>query len=218
MSEPSDSPLATNPRVTKGALVALDISSFSPLTTIFFQYNPDTLTRTLQAQDAGGEGTIFESQRLKGAPVETIRLEAEFDAAGHNGSGEDKILEMGIHARLAALEMLIYPKTALVAANTTSLAMGMIEVVPPTGPLIAFVWNWPRVLPVRLTEFTITEQAFDHQLNPVRASVSLSLRVLSYNDFSWTHPGFSAFMVHQVIKESLAAVGTGENIKGLSAD
>jgi hypothetical protein len=203
--------------VTKGALVALDISSFSPLTTIFFQYNPDTLTRTLQAQDAGGEGTIFESQRLKGAPVETIRLEAEFDATGQNESTKDKVLEMGIHAQLAALEMLIYPKTALVTDNTIKMAMGMIEVVPPTGPLVAFVWNRPRVLPVRLTEFTITEQAFDHQLNPIRASVSLSLRVLSYNDFSWIHPGFTAFMVHQVIKESLAAVGTGENLKNLGS-
>jgi hypothetical protein len=70
-----------SPRLLKGAIVGFD--HFNPLASVvLFQYNPDTLTRTLQAQTAGGEGggERAEAMRLKGAPVETIRLQVEIDA------------------------------------------------------------------------------------------------------------------------------------------
>ncbi len=207
-----------SPRITKGALIALDPAGFSPLSTIVFQYNPENLTRTIQPQGASGEGALYETERLKGAPIETIRLEAEFDATDKLEEGDDTAEEVGVYPQLSALEMLVYPKTALVAANTIAMNLGMIEVMPPMGPLTFFVWNWPRILPVRVTEMTITEEAFGRKLNPIRARVSLSLRVLSYNDFSWKHPGFTLFMAHQTIKESLAAVGTAQNLEGVGAE
>jgi hypothetical protein len=68
------------------------------------------------------------------------------------------------------------------------------------------------VLPVRLTSFTITEQAYDPSLNPIQATVNLSMQVLNYSDFSVTHPGYSLFLAHQVVKEAMAVVGSVSNI------
>jgi hypothetical protein len=58
-----------------------------------------------------------------------------------------------------------------------------------------------------LTEFSITEEAYDAKLNPIRAKVSLGLRVLSYSDLPLLHPGYSLFLAHQVAKEAMAHAG-----------
>ena len=65
---------------------------------------------------------------------------------------------------------------------------------------------------MRLTEFSITEELHDPSLNPIRAKVSLGLRVLSYNDLSITHPGYYVFLSHQIVKETMAKIGSGSNI------
>lgn len=196
-----------SPRTLKGAIVGVDVGN-PVASVIVFQYNPETMTRTLTAQTASSEGAIFETQRLKGAPEETIKLDVEIDAADKLNEGDDIAGTLGIYPQLSALEMLIYPKSALVIANTVLLGLGTIEVVPPMGPLTLFIWGPQRVLPVRLTDFSITEEAYDVNLNPIRARVSLSLRVLSYNDLSLTHPGYYLFLTHQVVKETFATIGS----------
>ncbi|HEY2290600.1 MAG TPA: hypothetical protein VGM86_07850 [Thermoanaerobaculia bacterium] len=197
-----------SPRVMKGALVGIDI--LNPLASlIVFQYNPETMTRRLQAQTlGGGEGDRTEALRLKGAPVETITLDIEIDATDQLETGDGIATSLGIYPQLSALEMLIYPKSALVIANTVLMALGTIEVVPPVAPFTLFVWGPKRVLPVRISDFSITEEAFDVNLNPIRAKVSLGLRVLSYNDLSVLHPGYYVFLAHQVVKEAMAVVGS----------
>jgi hypothetical protein len=197
-----------SPRLLKGAIVGID--EFNPLASVIvFQYNPDTLTRTLQAQAVGGEGgDRSEALRLKGAPVESISLEVDIDATDQLERAENTAVSMGVYPQLSALEMLIYPKSALVLANTALLAVGTIEVIPPTAPLTLFIWGPKRVLPVRLTSFSITEEAYDANLNPIRAKVSLSLRVLSYNDLPLSHPGYSLFLAHQLVKEAMATIGS----------
>lgn len=77
------------------------------------------------------------------------------------------------------------------------------------------VWGATRVLPVKLTEFTITEEAFDPLLNPIRAKVGLGMQVLSYNDLTIDHPGYNLFLAHQVIKEAMAVVGRVSNTAGV---
>lgn len=205
-----------SPRLMKGALVGID--PFNPLASvIIFQYNPDTMTRTLQPQTAGGEGGAkSEALRLKGAPVESIKLEVEIDAADQLEQAAGTAVSLGIYPQLSALEMLIYPKSALVAANTVLLALGTIEVIPPLAPFTLFIWGPKRVLPVRLTEFSITEEAYDINLNPLRAKVSLGLRVLSYNDLPLSHPGYGIFFAHQVVKEVMATIGSVGNIAGVT--
>jgi hypothetical protein len=205
-----------SPRVQKGAIVGIDI--FNPLASvIIFQYNPDTLTRTLQAQTTSGETGRSEALRLKGAPVETIKLDVEIDATDQLEKADPIATSMGIYPQLSALEMLLYPKSALVIANTVLMAVGTIEVIPPEAPFTLFIWGAKRVLPVRLTGFTITEEAHDPSLNPIRAKASLELRVLSYSDFSVTHPGYALFLAHQVVKETMAVIGSVGNIASTGA-
>jgi hypothetical protein len=137
-----------SPRLLKGALVSFDLPNPQPAV-IIFQYNPDTLSRTLEAQ-TGSEGS--DALRIKGAPVETIKLDVELDATDQLEQGG---AALGLHPQLAALEVLIYPKSSLVVANTTLLNTGTIEILPPQAPFTLFIWGPKRVLPVRLTEFSI---------------------------------------------------------------
>jgi len=204
-----------SPRLIKGAIVGIDI--FNPLASvILFQYNPDTLTRTLQAKMSGEGGDRSEALRLEGAPEETITLEIEIDATDQLEKAESTAVSMGIYPQLSALEMLIYPKSAVVIANTALLATGTIETIQPMAPLTLFVWGPKRVLPVRLTNFSIAEEAYDVNLNPIRAKVSLGLRVLSYNDLPLTHPGYYLFLAHQVVKETMATIGSVNNIAAVA--
>jgi len=201
----------------KGALVGIDL--FNPLASVIvFQYNPETMTRRLQAQTlGGGEGDKTEALRLKGAPIENITLDVEIDATDQLEQGNPIATSMGIYPQLSALEMLIYPKSALVIANTVLMALGTIEVIPPVAPFTLFVWGLKRVLPVRVDSFSIAEEAYDVNLNPIRAKVSLGLRVLSYSDLSITHPGYHVFLAHQVVKETMAVIGSLNNAAGAAS-
>jgi hypothetical protein len=195
-------------RPLRGALVGFDPRN--PLAgLVVFQYNPDELTRSLQPRTAPGHEDE-PNPPIVGAPVEVISLIAEIDAADHSGP-----LAVGnIHSPLAALEMLLYPKSSAVIANSVLAAAGTIELIPVNPPLTLLVWGALRVLPVRLTSFTITEQAYDAALNPVRAQVQLSLRVLSYNDLPITEAGHHIFLAHQVAKEALATAGAVAGVAG----
>jgi hypothetical protein len=194
-----------SPRVLKGALVAIDTENPVP-NVIIFQYNPDTLTRSLKPRSPGGDGARAEVQRLTGPPEETIKVDVEIDATDQLEKNDVIAGGLGIYPQLSALEMLTYPRSAQVIANTALLAGGVIEVAPPQAPLTLFIWGPKRILPVRITEFSITEEAHDQVLNPIRAKVGLGLRVLSCNDFSISDPGYYVFLAHQVVKETLSAV------------
>ena len=207
------SPLS--PRLLKGALVSID--AFSPIPqVIVFQYNPETLTRQLKARAPQGDSGRGDATRLNGAPEETIKIDVELDATDQLEKGDGSAQSVGIYPQLSALEMLIYPKSALVIANTVLAAAGLIEITPPSGPFTLFIWGVSRILPVRVEEFSITEEAHDTALNPIRAKVSLGLRVLSYNDLSITNPGYYMFLAHQVLKETMAAVGTVQNLSAVT--
>jgi hypothetical protein len=201
-------------KTARGALIGLDVANLAA-SVILFQYNPEKMTRTLAPQTSGSEGSIFETQRLKGAPQETIKIQIDLDAIDKLQPGDDNPANLNIYPQLSALEMLVYPKSALIITNSILLAIGTIEVVPPMGPLTLFVWGPKRVLPVRLTDFSINEEAFDANLNPIQARVDLSLRVLSYNDLSLTHPGYHIFLTHQVVKEVFATIGSIGDVSSL---
>jgi hypothetical protein len=202
------------PRVVRGAIVGVD--PLNPLASVIaFQYNPDTLTRSLQPRIGADDGDRAEATRLTGPPVETIRVDVEIDATDQLAKGDGTAESLGVHPQLAALEMLVYPKSALVIANTVLLAAGTIEVIPPEAPLTLFIWGPKRILPVRLTELTITEEAHDASLNPIRAKVTLAMRVLSYDDLPLENPGYALFLAHQVAKEAMAVVGSAGNLSDL---
>ncbi|MGL5880822.1 MAG: hypothetical protein ACRC2V_24020 [Xenococcaceae cyanobacterium] len=196
-----------SPRLIKGTILSLNSTSKLLESVISFQYNPESLSRSLQIQASDSEGAArTEALRLKGAPIETIQLEAEFDAIDRLEQGEATALVSGIYPQLAALETLIYPNSDRVKENMNSAAKGQLEIVPMTAPITLFVWGVKRILPVRITNFSITEEAYDINLNPIRAKVSLSLRVLTYDDLPWENLGSQLFFTHHVQKEALAKV------------
>jgi hypothetical protein len=193
-----------SPMVLKGAIVSLDPNVGVPLGTIPFQYNPDEVTRSLKPQSVGDEPDRTEIFRLKGPPVETIKCTIEIDATDLLASGDANTLSYGIQPQLAALELLVYPSSQTLIANEALSFLGTVEILPMESSLTLFVWSKTRVTPVRITDLDITEEAFDPLLNPIRAKVSLGMRVLNVNDVGFLTPAGTLYMVYQMQKEALA--------------
>lgn len=204
------SPLS--PRLVKGGLVTMDVDTSALKSVIAFQYNPDSLTRSLQIQamPGGQDGVRVDALRLRGPAVETIKLEAELDATDQLEFPNQYPLavQYGLQPQLAQLEMLINPTVETLLADDAMANAGTLEIIPLEQPLTLFVWSRTRVVPVRLTDFSITEEFFDPSLNPIRAKVSLGLRVLSIDDLGFEHPGGRLFMTYLSNKEQLASQAT----------
>lgn len=206
-----------SPRVLKGGIVLLDPDQFTVLPNgiIVLQYNPDTLTRSLKVKGIEEGGDRTEALRLTGPPVETIKLEAEIDATDQLESGDQNALQYGIAPQLAALETTVYPLSSTLQNNFNLSQQGVLEIVPMLAPFALFVWSANRIAPVRFTELSITEEAFDPALNPIRAKVSLSLRVLTIDDLTFSDKSGSIYMTYQRQKENLAAKFQGGTFSAL---
>jgi hypothetical protein len=196
-----------SPRLLKGGLVLVDPESGNIVRIIVLQYNPDTLSRTLQVQAIAGDGQDrSQALRLKASPVETFKLDAEIDSTDQLEFAHlnRDAVESGIHPQLAVLETILYPPSARLVANNTLANMGTLEIAPVEAPLTLFIWSKRRVVPVRITDFSVTEEAFDTSLNPIRAKVSLGLRVLTVDDLGFAHRGGNIFMAYLQAKEQFA--------------
>lgn len=193
-----------SPLLRKGAILKLDPTLGTPLGTIILQYNPDTITRSLKPQTVGDEPDRTEILRLKGPPIETIKCEIEIDATDQLAASDPTTLSLGIQPQLSLLELLLYPASSTLIANEVLSLIGTIEILPMEAALTVFAWSNQRVTPVRITDLEITEQAFDPQLNPIRAKVSLGLRVLSVNDVGFLTPAGALYLVYQTSKEAMA--------------
>lgn len=206
-----------SPKLIRGGIVLVDPGSGAVRRVIALQYNPDSLSRTLQVQGTGENGDRSEVMRLKGPAVETLKLEAEIDAADQLEFPDQHAatVQFGIQPQLAALEGLINPSAAELMSGNALAGTGTIEIAPAQAPLTLFVWSKQRILPVRLTEFSITEEAFDPALNPLRAKVSLGLRVLSVNDVGFSHKAGTLFMGYLQNKEQLAGKASGAALSAL---
>jgi hypothetical protein len=200
--------LSSSPRLIKGGLVVLAPGGGAVQRMISLQYNPDSLSRSYQVQGVGGDGGGERAQpfRLKGPAVETIKLEAEIDATDQLQLPDQNAnaVAYGVAPQLALLEALVNPSVADLLAHDALAASGTLEIVPPEAPLVLFIWSAQRVVPVRLTEFSITEEAFDALLNPIRAKVSLGLRVMTTDDLGFAHKGGQIYINHLRARESLA--------------
>jgi hypothetical protein len=196
-----------SPRLLKGGFVLLDADTSAVLRVVALQYNPDSITRTLQAQTAGGEGKdgLSEPMRFKGPPVESIKLDAEIDATDELAKGDAVAASQGVLPQISALEAVVYPTSTQLQATHNLAARGTLEIAPILAPICLFVWSEKRIVPVRVTDFSVTEEAFDPNLNPIRAKVSLSMRVLSVADLGFDNKAGSLYMEYQRQKERLAA-------------
>lgn len=196
-----------SPKLTKGGIVLVDSTSGQVLRVITLQYNPDSLTRTLQPKTLG-EGQQSQPLRLTGPATETLKLEAEIDATDRLEfpARNPQTARHGIQPELAVIEALVHPESSRLISNNAMANTGTLEIAPMESPLPLFVWGASRIVPVKVTELSITEEAFDAALNPIRAKVSLGLQVLSVDDLGFSHRGGSLFMNYLQAKEELAGL------------
>ena len=199
-----------SPRLVKGGIVTMDPDTSAVQSVIALQYNPDSLSRTLQIQalPGGQDGVRVDALRLRGPAIETFKVEAELDATDQLEFPRQNptTVQYGLHPQLAQLEMLINPTVETLEVDNNMANNGTLEIIPLEQPLTLFVWSKSRVVPVRLTEFSVTEEAFDPNLNPIRAKLSLGMRVLNVDDLGFDHPGGRIFMSYLSNKEQLASL------------
>ncbi|MEU0369585.1 hypothetical protein ABZ070_04845 [Streptomyces sp. NPDC006283] len=210
------------PKPIRSGIVVVDPERGTPQRIIVLQFNPDTLERSLAPQAAGGAGDgggggggsggdRNEALRLKGPAEETWKFTAEIDATDQF----DVAAPDGIHPELATLEMLVHPTTAQLLEASRLTKKGTIEISPIEMPLTLFTWGSKRVMPVRLTELSINESAFDVNLNPIRASLSIGMKVLSVSDLPAGHRGADLYMAHLAQKERLARAARSGGLAAL---
>ena len=212
-----------SPKLLRAGLVQLQPKTKAIVDVIVFQYNPDTVTRTLQPREMTGEpGDRLEVLRLTGPPHETIKLEAEFDAAEQldtpSDPGNAPVVENGLLPALASLEALITPSADQLLATESLFSQGMLEIVPVEAPLIVLVWGVKRIVPVLVGSLSITEEAFDPKLRPIRAKASMELKVLTTSDLPVTHLGSTLYVAHRRRAEALAALVAGTDVSPLGLE
>jgi hypothetical protein len=198
------------PKLMKGAIVS--VGTLKPIpTVVVFQYNPAEVSRSLTLDKSADPDTPG-GERIALAPKETMSMKVMIDAVEQLEARSLLARGLGIYPQLSALEMLLYPASVLVLANTTLAKAGAMQIVPPDMPLTVLIWGLKRVVPVRLTSLSITEEMYDPSLNPIRAQADLSLDVMSYDDFQPDDRGYYVFLAYQVVKETMAAIGTVNSI------
>jgi hypothetical protein len=183
----------------KGALIEFMPTFLIPVpNVIVFQYNPETLTHTWSQPEAAepSETTTNWPMAVKGMPGESFSFTIAVDANDEIADGSAPTAAIaqvsGVYSRLAALEMLLYPagpgvggllgavSAAADAATSTDPFSDPTTSVPTSIlPVVLFVWGPGRIVPVRVTDLTITEQLYNGTLSPTHAEAQLSLRVLT---------------------------------------
>nr|WP_306986754.1 hypothetical protein [Streptomyces canus] len=209
------------PKPIRSGIVVVDPGTGAPQRVVVLQFNPDTLERSLAPQSAGdnsdsggggsGGGDRNEALRLKGPAQETWKFTAEIDATDQF----EVAAPDGIHPQLATLEMLVQPTTEQLRAASRLSQKGTIEISPIEMPLTLFTWGSKRVMPVRLTELSVNESAFDVNLNPIRASLGIGMKILTVSDLPAGHRGADLYMAHLAQKERLAAAARGAGLGAL---
>jgi Contractile injection system tube protein len=187
----SDSPV--RPRLSSGALAVIGDSQVI----IGFQYNPEQVTRTIEPQMVGGQSDHAYAVRFTGAPKETITLQLRLDATDGLASSDAVTARFGIGNRLAQLELLAFPDIGEVIHREAQLAQGIIEIFPDEAPLVMLMLGPNRSMPVKVNQLSITEQAFDPMLNPIRATVDVTMQVLTYSDVLPSNPAYRQFVSYQ---------------------
>jgi hypothetical protein len=208
-----------SPKLIRAGIVLISPENGSVTRIISLQYAPETLSRQLETQSIEDEASRSQPLRLRAPAKETITLEASIDATDQlEFPAQNSIaIESGIFPALSALETMVHPTSAQLERQNAQAAAGSFEITPAETPLALFVWSARRIVPVRLDSLQITEEFFDHNLNPIRAKVAMTLRVLSVDDLGFGHRGSGLFMAYLQSKEQLAAKFAGGSLDALGA-
>jgi len=211
------------PRMLRAGLVRLDPLAWTLIDVVLFQYNPDSLTRTFQPRAMSGEpGDRLEALRLTGPPHETIKFEAEIDAADQlehpDLTQNDPFASDGLLPTLATLERLITPSAAELQEVDALFDQGTFEVAPAEAPLTVLVWGVQRVVPVLVSSLSLTEEAFDPNLRPIRVRASFECKVLSSSDLPLQHLGGSLYIAHRQTVEQLGQLVASADVRPLGLE
>ncbi|NCA84373.1 MAG: hypothetical protein EOM83_02235 [Clostridia bacterium] len=232
-----------SPKLLKGALIEFSERFIGPIpNVIIFQYNPEAMTRTLEVWQQNGSGASGgDSSTGNDAsntaqpfdPPESFSLALELDAtdALENPAAHPVAFISGVADRIAAMEMLLYPQGdsllgGLLGSISGSLGgsanTGGVQPVPRgTVPVVLFVWGPGRIVPVRLTSFSVEEQAYSPLLYPIRAKVNIGLKILTPRDFPSCNRKLSeeiaitAFNFTRKQKEVLAAANIANSVESI---
>jgi hypothetical protein len=236
-----------SPKLLKGALVEFSERFIGPIPNIIiFQYNPETLSRTLEVytpspapeqEETPGVPPKTPPSAQPSDPPETFSLTLELDAtdALENPGSHPVAVISGVADRIAALEMLLYPEEGSLLGNLMGSigislggggvsAGGSAEAEPvPRGtvPVVLFVWGPGRIVPVRLTSFAVEEQAFSPILYPIRAKVTVGLKIVSLADLEQREDGFArdiaiaAAKFTRTQKQVLAAANLANSVESI---
>lgn len=211
------------PRMLHGGLVRLDPRTRQIVDVVVFQYNPDTLTRTIQPRSIGGEpGDRLEVLRLTGPPHETLKFDAEIDATEQldhpDVDANVPVAAHGLLPALAVLERLVTPSAKELLAVDALFDRGMLEIAPMEAPLTVLVWGVKRVVPVAVSSLSITEEAFSPSLQPIRVKASFECKVLTSSDLPLQHLGGGLFIAYRQMVEQLATTVTGSDLRPLGLE
>jgi hypothetical protein len=234
-----------SPKLLKGALIEFSERFIGPIpNVIVFQYNPETMTRALEVWSQSGSGESAASNDTSHTaqpfdPPETFTLALELDAADALEKPESHPVAFisGVADRIAAMEMLLYPQgdsllgglmgsiSGSLGGASVSGALGGASSVQPvprgTVPVVLFAWGPGRIVPVRVTTFSVEEQAYSPLLYPIRAKVSIGLKILTPKDFPTCHRKLSedlaitAFNFTRKQKEVLAAANLANSVESI---
>lgn len=197
-----------SPRLLKGALVVFEAATPVPTNLIAFQYNPDQVTRQLQQVRCGRApdpcSPAGDTRRVL-PPSQSFRMTIELDATDQLEETSPLAIASGLYPALSALELLLYPPSTDIILGKLMAKLGSARVSPATQPMVLLVWGPLRVVPVKIESLSITEEAFDQLLNPIRAKVDLELHTLSARELKAAGAPFDTLaLVNQIAKEVLA--------------
>ena len=169
---------------------------------IVFQYNPETMTHRWTQSDpekAGPNQKTVNPLAVSGDPGESFSFTLFLDAADTIADGKAAAalaIASGVYTRLAALEMLLFPSAATTGGllGTVTAKIGSLfgasrkqqqEVPANTLNTVLFVWGPGRIVPVRVTDLTVTERLYDNRtLSPTHAEVQITLRILTADELT----------------------------------
>jgi hypothetical protein len=181
----------------RGALIEYGTSLIGPIpNVVIFQFNPESLSRTLQIPARPTGATRRETTQAGEKTFERITFKAHFSAANMLADGKVLAELFGIGPQLAALEKMVLPSSKLAGLISAALdaigdALGGGGNDAPAQPIprekyprILFIWGLTRVLPVTIDSMSISELEYDFILNPLRAEVDITLSVIAVDDCS----------------------------------
>ncbi|RYG87204.1 MAG: hypothetical protein EON59_08090 [Alphaproteobacteria bacterium] len=212
----TDGPVAgypNSPKLIKVAIISIPAGVPVP-SVIVLQYNPERLSRTIAPKYVQTGGIALGDEMLAGPSEETIRLTARINAVDQLAASGAVAGEFGIYPQIAELEICMFPHNTTTLSNADKITLGLLEIVPSEMPLTLLVWGSKRVVPVQLTGYSVTETMHDPNLNPVTADVSLTFKVLTYQECAATQPDYIVSIANLLSRASLPALNLADSAGG----